>query len=376
MDASTLWRIILDFTKQVSLARDTILYTSALFISILTLWFTHLKGPDIDLSSQIKTELIDWSQKRVNEVTSDYIPRYLEISPINLVFINNGSRAGAITEIIIEFKPNEDFKPFYKEISTRLSNLPISVNAGETGIINVRLSIQPIDWRQNINKDYIKSSENIKKSVFLSLEDNKKLFVGFVEFMSSNKDLGQIDIFAEYSKMKWFRVKLKTNKIGSTNLTNNCYILIDFLNNCLMNWDTESYTNYILGNIAPGISSLIGILELNIGILEGDIISKTYSRLNNLDLFWRTHLRLNSIVYLLFERHKQIKNELGDLNHCINKYNANVLLIGSMRGIVEEQLMSINKEREELLSKIKSIKETLEFLTINIKKEIQTYETE
>lgn len=54
---------------------------SALIISSLTLWFSHLKGPDLRLCNEPKTELEEWTRDTLKHyVSQNYIP-----SPLNLV---------------------------------------------------------------------------------------------------------------------------------------------------------------------------------------------------------------------------------------------------------------------------------------------------
>lgn len=86
---------------------NTFFIVAAFIISLLTLWFSHLKGSDIDLCSLPVAETEDYSKDRADQfLASDYVTSFLDLKPIHLVFVNNGSRAGAITGIEVKLEPN------------------------------------------------------------------------------------------------------------------------------------------------------------------------------------------------------------------------------------------------------------------------------
>jgi len=142
--------------REISFPEElTLIFTaSALIISLITLWFSHLKGPDIELCNQPETELEDWAETDLNNyLQNKHIPNYLNIKPVQLVFVNNGSKTGAITNIETKFEPNEKFKPFVRsEFFYTEKELPLSVDEGGTGIIRLSSRLEVIDWNRDFEK--------------------------------------------------------------------------------------------------------------------------------------------------------------------------------------------------------------------------------
>src|SRR2546428_7574035 len=82
----------------------------AALVALLVLWFTALKGPDIRVvSSHTKVEYQEPPR-------ADLSLTRIEFQPVDIVFANNGSRSGALIQILTTFKPSKGFEPFFLQV--------------------------------------------------------------------------------------------------------------------------------------------------------------------------------------------------------------------------------------------------------------------
>jgi len=118
-------------------------------VGFLVLWFTVLKGPDIDL---VPVEL----SFRPTNIHPDYHLDSIPLMPVEMLFLNNGSKTGAVTDIKAEFTPSTAFRRFYKEFTQRIEVkssasefklLPAIVPERGTAIVSLELSINLKPWK-------------------------------------------------------------------------------------------------------------------------------------------------------------------------------------------------------------------------------------
>jgi molecular chaperone GrpE (heat shock protein) len=92
-----------------------------------------------------------------------------------------------------------------------------------------------------------------------------------------------------------------------------------------------------------------------------------------LDEYWR-RLKENQehLCLFLFDREKEIKKELDDLNARITSYNAKIsLLISTTAKASEENIASINKDRASTLLNVEDVLDRVTKLQEKIIEEIQ-----
>lgn len=93
---------MLDFSFLIPI----LISVSALLLSL----YREFKGPDISLLSEPIFKLTD----RSFSVSEGYVPQWLGLSEISLVFANYGGKGGTILDVKIDFTPSQDSRNFSK----------------------------------------------------------------------------------------------------------------------------------------------------------------------------------------------------------------------------------------------------------------------
>jgi len=350
VDAQILQEFILD------LVRNPILTISllTLFLSTINLWFSHLKGPDIELESDIIFEVEDWKNYRAENVSSDFKEHTLSILPIKMVFINNGSKSGAITKIEGEFIPEDWFKPFYKDsnFTNRVYNvefgLPCSIGDGETRIIQIEGYIQTIDWTNDINPDIVKDTDQLRRDFFLSFEHTSNVFKEFVEYFDSKKVMGKIVVYVECSKKRLLSTKLRKTKVGESKLANNCVILSDALKEQLSSWDSELIASSRLQNVPGRIDQLLIFNAQNIERLKQSLSKPPLNQCFIFEDTIRNYKQQSNVIIDIMRLEDALMNFIEDLDRSTKRYNLNIGIIQTTNSN-SEQLEQMNTERLGLL---------------------------
>jgi hypothetical protein len=158
-----------DLISPLISAATFIVSAATLFVALLALWFSQLKGPDIDLCNTPSAELKDWNDDQLNlNLQSRLLPWVVSLEPIQLVVINNGSRGGAVTSIVPEFEPSERLKAFgkgaYPSVQVGEKNVPLSIENGETCVATLSFSIVTPQWGSDFRYE---DFPDIKESYFV-----------------------------------------------------------------------------------------------------------------------------------------------------------------------------------------------------------------
>src|SRR5467141_2006539 len=78
-------------------------------VGFVILWYTVLKGPDI---GPVRTITLGFQEP--SQATQATLPfDTLELFPVDLVFVNGGSKSGAITDFTADYKPSQSFPRFF-----------------------------------------------------------------------------------------------------------------------------------------------------------------------------------------------------------------------------------------------------------------------
>ena len=367
MDTQVLQQLVLE------LVRNAILIISllTLFISTANLWFAHLKGPDIELGSDITFELEDWKDYRAENVSSDFKEHYLGIFPVKMVFINNGSKSGAITKVEGKFIPEEGFKPFFKDsnFTNRVLNveygLPCSIADGETRIIHIEGYIQTIDWTTDISPEIVKDTNQLRIDFIRSFEHNKTLFKEFVDYFDSKKALGKISVYVECSIKRLLRTKIKKMKVSESKLANNCVVLSDALKEQLSSWDTELFANSRLQNVPGHIDELLRMNEQNLAELNQSLSKPPLFQCFIFENTIRSYKQSRNVIIDIMNLENGLMNFIEDLDRSSRRYNLNIRIIQTVKS-TPEQLERINNERLRLLTMNDELHVRLEELKIKI----------
>lgn len=207
----------------MSFSSPEVIFSSlAAIIAFLTLWFTNLKGPDIELLSRP-----DVSYGAVSDPLWR-VPNTIRLQPLQLVFANHGSRGGLITEIRVELEPEPWFVPYYRsvecttqprgtpEMDLRTGDLiqqPIPIAPGES--IAVQLSC---DIVMTTRKDYpeeLDVSMKLGEALRSSLDHNQAAFTAFVNTLANDQPIGNMNLIITVTARKWsYRTILQKRSIA------------------------------------------------------------------------------------------------------------------------------------------------------------------
>jgi len=321
---------------------DSFLVLSVIFsaiaatVSALTLWFTSLKGPDIDLVSMPNTKT--YTEDIRLERFMEYIPFWFELEPIELVFANSGSRAGVITGLKLDFKPSSGFEPFFRELITQLkrelpkveqtdyaASLPVSIREGDNCILKAGGTIYTVKWKDP-EFENIPEGSNIRVLVEDALKANRRKLEQFLNFLYSGKPIGSFTLDVTYTYRSWFGIKLKTKQLlGSIEVVNSFKDALKGWENCLREWDDrrsrrEDFSKEILEVPKMFSDILKTILDQLIKFVErGEL-----NQLPTFDDRLRDFNQKPEIKRFALEREKGVIFQLKSLNNKINEFNQEV----------------------------------------------------
>lgn len=129
---------------------DLLLSALVALIGFVILWFTLFKGADIDLVPV---------QVSINrpDIYPDYPLDTIGLNPIEMVFVNSGSRSGAVVEITADFKPSKSFNRFYEGLRQNVEikspaietnkQVPVIIPDRGTAIVTIGSAIRLKPWK-------------------------------------------------------------------------------------------------------------------------------------------------------------------------------------------------------------------------------------
>jgi len=219
-------------------------------VSALTLWFTSLKGPDIDLCNiptKAKIENL-WSGR-----FGEYIPNWYDLAPMQLVFSNNGSRGGVISSVSAQFQPSPGFKPLFKEftssdelqwpgvVDSSYRQLPVSIREGDNCVIQFKGTLSTLDWKDNLQIGKVSDISNVRKIVEESLKYNYEQFTNFLRFLESGDPFGTMTLYTTSTSRRWLRTRLETKKLTEEIEIANTFdaVTVNAFKSCLKDWNLK-----------------------------------------------------------------------------------------------------------------------------------------
>ena len=357
----------------------TIIFSvSALIVSIFTLWFTHLKGPDIELCKEPEVKIKDWTTDELQKnLFRNNIPNILNFKCVDLVFVNNGSRSGAITEIKPIFKPNEEFKVFYKDQNIKGSEdyydvFPISIPEGGNCLVEITGSVSTINWFEDFREKEIKNLTNIRKAVLKSANLNKKTLEQFTIFLKRKPSLGVLNMDMTYLKRKWLKPRVSTRKLAEVEVECNCEIMTEGISKNLEKWDSQIITNKMLRRLPSEIHSIIYMLDECNNRLESSISPTNAPIIDELGKHLEDLQKKKILNNIVFKRENKIIPKLEELNKQIKLFNYKISLVKSLQEEADDkQIKDLNEERILIRNVVQILLSNLKILKNKIINEIQ-----
>jgi len=367
--------------------------SSALFsavaaaVSALTLWFTRLKGPDIELVD-ISEEQVGVSELRQQQF-SERAPSSLDIEPIELLFTNSGSRSGIIREVMADFEPSLEFRSFFKEFRSNIKwesessqapqyGLPVSIREGDSRVITVDCQVGLIDWRydwEGLNIANFPSPRELRRMVDDALDANRKKLGDFIDFLQSGGSFGTLKFSLTYtSRRRWFWIKLRTKDLATPmKVINSLKTTIEGYQDCLENWSSkQSGLLTKLDQLPQAPDVMINPLKAISEGLSREINEETISTIPSLTPVLKSLNTGKTLRNCVILREEELMDHLRFLSRRIDDYNKHA---GAAKGSPNpERLVDLKREKSSLLEQarkalkeLKSLKETLaeEFFPIH-----------
>lgn len=345
----------------------------AVAISIITLWLTELRGPDISLSNTPEFKLTDeYSKSEITQLIRNYTPQWLKFNPVPFAFSNYGGKAGSILDLQLVFVPNNSFRSFFDSFYAPLVRYegdispPVTIEEGDNQHLNASPEIRTIKWKETTLAEALNPNLKVDDIVEKALERSKEKFQSFCDFLESSRELGKVSCIATLTQGR-FRTKV-ANKVIFKNVTvtNKYDRVISLFRNCLPKWEHLSSTKVELRNkLVRDIEGLKGELNENLSALaeslnenyisqKGAAIRLRVDKWNKLQHIRTQHER--KIRWFLIESEEGLKEELIELYRNIAEYNSScdeLMSLGELR--TTNHFEPINAEREKLQAKMKEI---------------------
>jgi hypothetical protein len=346
----------------------------AALVALLLLWFTVVKGPSLELVSSFDPTPARSPQLTFQTDLTLGLNR-IEIDPIGMVFVNDGSRSGAITSVEPNFLPSETFKQFYSRVGTQVwvkpedpqqrTELPAIVSSGGTTVIGLSMTIYLKDW-----KDISRTSELLDTTLEQALkkiwDEGKKSLADFSKFKD---EIGHVRLKVQRTRRHWGKIRTTDDDVGPSASIG-----------MIPEWVRERAIPYCdrFGDLPPtdgevaryirGIPDFfINDLNSNIKTLKNAISDKSP---NNLQLqgsdqlmVWKTR---NDPYYQILLREKDLSRQISDYYAQAKQFQDRML--GFSLDLKKESpemqaLLAIMnrllKQSEELLARLMTFKQEL-----------------
>jgi hypothetical protein len=169
---------------------------AALTVSLLSLWYTSLKGPDIVLC-----EVPRFSQRKTSsDIFDRFIPHEL-YSEAHLLFLNNGTVSGVL-RLEARFEPTTELKPFFERAnlsfvvgdkSHQATVPPISLREKESCMVVVQISVEFVNWKRHFDSEPVPKDE-IHDALCSADIMNKRRFHDFCAVLKPGMHIGKVNI--------------------------------------------------------------------------------------------------------------------------------------------------------------------------------------
>lgn len=165
----------------------------ALALSILTLWLTEFRGPNLSL---LNTPRFETSDKTFEEhYNKEYTPTWFRLTTVLFMFANYGGKAGTILSLKFGFVPHESFKIFLDESYfnlTKPDSLPTTIEEGNNKYLEFSPEFRMIDWKRVALAEVLNPKLKVDDIVEKALVRSKERFESFCDFLTKSQELGKI----------------------------------------------------------------------------------------------------------------------------------------------------------------------------------------
>ncbi len=187
---------------------------AAALVGFVILWFTVFKGADIDLVP------VHLSLERP-DIYPDYPLDTIGLNPIEMVFVNSGSRSGAVVEINADFKPSKSFSRFYKGLRQNVEikspatetnkQLPVIIPDRGTAIVTVRPTIELKPWK-DLSRLVALTTMPLGDALKLIWKEGRE---SLAEFSKFKENLGMLELRVRRTRRYRLRIQVREDIVAS-----------------------------------------------------------------------------------------------------------------------------------------------------------------
>ena len=267
---------------------EVVLSSLTAIIALLTLWFTSLRGPDIQLLSKKNASYADDNFYPYHVLSS------INLRELELVFANNGSRTGLITSVYVELQPEAWFAKYYRGVKAEIlassqGQLPtttqsVSISRGSNKIVRLSCMISTIEWKAHPNE--LDPSLALGQAIRKGLDSNREPFEEFAKALDDKRPIGKLSITVTLTARRWgYKSILKDRTIADYDLPPLSPKLQENFQKSLALWeDTYPEFQRVVNDAVSEVRRLAGPIKGRLQYLKPPITDKDIASLPTMEV--------------------------------------------------------------------------------------------
>jgi hypothetical protein len=347
--------VVLQFQPNELITDLNLLFSGiAALAGFLILWFSVIRGPDIELVSTPGVAFGEAPSLVVQPFD------YVVLKPMDLVFANNGSRSGVLVDIAAIFKPSLAFSKFYYSLSQATqvksptqegtsAQLPIIIPERGTSIIALTVYIGHSSWK-DVSRISGYSNLSLSEALTKTWREGKE---SLRMFSTLSSDLGTLEI-----RIRRTRRRLARLRISDDSLAANLRVgpLPDSARKRARD-DLERFheippTDYeVARSIRSSPEIFIGDIDRNISVLSKPMNKAGMQQISTQgwDL-WVQSQSFGQAPFYVLMREQALMRMIARHYARVKEYNARIMAVAAGTPLDEREVNSIDKLRLELLT--------------------------
>lgn len=344
---------------------------AAFIVSLFTLWFTSLKGPNIVLC-----ERPQFIQKKIPRETFVHIIPDTIFFETNLTFLNNGTASG-VFGLSAHFEPVNELSSFFKrygfmfgtephKFTSSLTMLPTSIGEKGSIVVNITLTVVFHDWKNRFVHEPV-SKEEVREVLCQADKENRRRFSEFCAVLKADMHIGTVSIKSYQTTRKGMeeRVLVDSQHIGVFDEE-----LIRDFRSWEERWDTihpdailaelrrirEEYRKNLCEPVEQNLKKLKGLVPIS--SLETDLLDSVRRRFDGFE----TRTAVNDFIL----RSAQLDTRLKEYDSRTEEWNRKFRMLGEqplnarLAEIFRAESDELKKESEHLCVEITNLLNTLQ----------------
>jgi len=125
--------------------------------------------------------------------------------------------------------------------------LPVCIPEGGNALIELRVSLHIIDWKEEFQFKEIPDTSNLRKAFTESIELNERDLERLISFLASAESLGRLRISASLLARRWLKTRLVFKEIPE--VENKAPSVAEEYSRLIKDWETDSIANWHLSSL-------------------------------------------------------------------------------------------------------------------------------